>query len=85
MRKIHWIIVFSTLGFLVLIGSLYLYNLYNVPVLSKEEILKLSEEAKEQRENITRQTVFEPFEFKKSASVLFEIFSDKGSGTLIRK
>ena len=65
MRKIHWIILFSTLGFLILIGSLYLYNLYNVPVLSKEEILKLSEEAKEQRENITRQTVFEPFEFKK--------------------
>ena len=65
MRKIHWIILFSALGFLILISSLYLYNLYNVPVLSKEEILKLSEEAKEQRENITRQTVFEPFEFKK--------------------
>ena len=65
MRKIHWIILFSTLGFLILIGSLYLYNLYNVPVLSNEEIIKLSEEAKEQRENITRQTVFEPFEFKK--------------------
>ena len=65
MRKIHWIILLSTLGFLILIGSLYLYNLYNVPVLSKEDIQKLSEEAKEQRENITKQTVFEPFEFKK--------------------
>ena len=64
MRKIHWIILFSTLSILILIGSLYLYNLYNVPVLSKEEILKLSEEANEQRENITRQTIFEPFEFK---------------------
>ena len=64
MRKIHWIILFSTLSILILIGSLYLYNLYNVPVLSKEEILKLSEEANEQRENITRQTIFETFEFK---------------------
>ena len=76
MRKIHWIILFSALGFLILIGSLYLYNLYNVPVLSNEEIIKLSEEAKEQRENITRQTVFEPFEFKKPSKNKNVYFGD---------
>ena len=76
MRKIHWIILLSTLGFLILIGSLYLYNLYNVPVLSKEDIQKLSEEAKEQRENITKQTVFEPFEFKKPSKNKNVYFGD---------
>ena len=76
MRKIHWIILLSTLGFLILIGSLYLYNLYNVPVLSKEDIQKLSEEAKEQRENITKQTVLEPFEFKKPSKNKNVYFGD---------